>query len=224
MVSVAYLTLEDSILYRLGFDRNIIPGYSVFELRNTLFLPVRILREHDEIRNEDLQEMRAKEFIEQAAIAFGGDYARAFKLLGFVLYLAEDGPEPFLSGRVMSPRTYHRWIEELGICNLDGFAMDARLRQLVNEYVRKRFGGLPIPLARSKVLDAVGVMIGEKDALSLQAISRHASARVQGEGTEAEGREAETNALDAGADGGSVRKATAQDALDRRLGNAGRRS
>ena len=182
-----------------------------------------MLREYEEIRKRNFQEMRAKEFVEQAASGLSGDYVRAFKLLGFVLYLAEDGPGPFLSGRVMSPRTYHRWIEELGICNLDGFAMDARLRQLVNEYVRKRFGGLPIPLARSKVLDAVSVMIGEKDALSLQAVSRHASARVQGEGTEAEGREAETNALDAGADGGSVRQATAQDDLDRRLGNAGRR-
>ncbi len=167
--------------------------------------------------------MKSKDFVEQAAIAFGGDYVRAFKLLGFVLYLAEEGPEPFLSGRVMSPRTYHRWIEDLGNCDLDGFALDARLRQLVNEYLRKRFGGLPIPLARSKVLDSVGVMIGEKDALSLQAISRHASARVQGEETEAEGREAKPNALDAGADGGSLRQATAQSAVDGRLGNAGRR-
>ncbi|MCH8093414.1 MAG: hypothetical protein IH953_02360 [Chloroflexi bacterium] len=171
----------------------------------------------------DSIKVKAKEFVEQAAIGLSDDYVRAFKLLGFVLYLAEEGPEPFLSGRVMSPRTYNRWIEELGICNLDGFAMDARLRQLVNEYVRKRLGGLPIPLARSKVLDAVGVMIGEKDALSLQAISRHASARVQGEETEAEGREAEPNALDAGADGGSMRQATAQFPLDRGLGNASRR-
>ncbi len=154
--------------------------------------------------------MQANEFVEKAAGGLGGDYFRAFKLLGFVLYLAEQGPEPFISGRMMSPRTYSRWIEELRECNLDGFALDARLRQLINEYLWKRFAGLPIPLAREKLLDAVGGMIREEDALSLQAISRQESARVKGEQSEAEGREVPPNALDAGADGGSLRKATAQ--------------
>lgn len=154
--------------------------------------------------------MKSREFVDKAVLVLSGDYIRAFKLLGFVLYLAEEGPEPFLSGRVMSPRTYNRWIDELRECDLDGFALDARLRQLVNEYLWKRFGGLPIPLAREKVLDAVGVMIGEKDALSLQAISRQLGERVKGEHSEAEGRETKANALDAGADGGSLRQATAK--------------
>ena len=154
--------------------------------------------------------MKSREFVDKAVLVLSGDYIRAFKLLGFVLYLAEEGPEPFLSGRVMSPRTYNRWIDELRECDLDGFALDARLRQLVNGYLRKRFDGLPIPLAREKVLDAVGVMIGEKDALSLQAISRQVSVRVKGEQGEAEGRETKSSALDAGANGGSLRQATAQ--------------
>ena len=157
--------------------------------------------------------MQANEFVEKAAGGVGGDYFGAFKLLGFVLYLADKGPEPFLSGGVMSPRTYNRWIEELRKCNLDGFALDARLRQLVNEYLWKKFGGLPIPLAREKVLDAVGVMIGEKDAQSLQAISSQVSGRVKGERSEAGGHEAKASALDAATDGGSLSGATAPFAI-----------
>lgn len=154
--------------------------------------------------------MRASEFVENVASKIGGDYSRSFKLLGFVLYLAEVGPDPFLGGRVMSQRTYHRWIDELGRCGLDGLALDARLRGLVNEYVRERFGGLPVPLAREKLMESVAEMTGENDALALRATSRQVSVGVKGERSEAGGREAKPSVFEAEAAGGSLREATAQ--------------
>ena len=58
-------------------------------------------------------------------------------------------------------------------------------------------------------MEVVGSMIGEEEAQSLQAISRQASALVQGKRSEAEGREVGPSALDESADGGSMREATA---------------
>jgi hypothetical protein len=142
-----------------------------------------------------------------------GDYSIAFKLLGFLVYLAEEGPESFLAGSVLSPRTYYRWIEALRSAGLEELALDARMRELVRDYVWMRFGGLPIHKTRANVLEVVGSMIGEEEARSLQAISRQSSARVQGKRSEAVGREAEPSALDANADGGSMREATAPSAM-----------
>ncbi len=83
------------------------------------------------------------------------------------------------------------------------------MRQLVQEYIRGRFDGLPISVAREKVMEAAGSMVGEGEARSLQAMSRQISTGVQGERSEAEGREAKPSALDTGATGGSLRQATA---------------
>jgi len=137
--------------------------------------------------------MRARDIVHAIVDGGVGDHCLAFKLLGFLIYLAEEGPDAFLAGDVLSPRTYHRWMESLRRSGLDGLVLDARLRQLVREYVRCRFGGLPIDRARPKVLEAVGSMIGEGEAQPLQAI----------------GRQAEPSALDAGAAGGRLRVAAA---------------
>ena len=153
--------------------------------------------------------MKAREIVDSVVASRVGDYSIAFKLLGFLVFLAEEGPGPFLAGNLLSPRTYHRWLESLRRCGLGGLALDARLRQLVREYAHSRFGGLPIDRARSKVLEAVGSMVGEGEALSLQAIGRQASAGVKCKRSEAMGREAQPSALDAGAAGGSLREATA---------------
>jgi hypothetical protein len=80
------------------------------------------------------------------------------------------------------------------------------MRQLVSEYIQSRFAGLPIPLAREKVLETVGSMVGDLKARSPQAISRQASAAVKGL---ADGREAMPSALDSCAHGGSLDEATA---------------
>jgi hypothetical protein len=148
--------------------------------------------------------MKAKEIVDSVVESRVGDYAMAFKLLGFLSFLAEEGSGPFLAGDVLSPRTYNRWLECLRQSGLDGLALDVRLRQLVREYTHFRFGGLPINKARSKVLDAVRSIIVEEEALPLQAQSRQASEAVKGERSETEGREAQPSALDGGADGGSL--------------------
>jgi hypothetical protein len=150
--------------------------------------------------------MKARDIVKSVADTNKGDYSSAFKILGFLIFLAEEGPDAFLSGDILSPRTYHRWIESLRKADLEGFALDARMRQLVSEYIRGRFDGLPIPLAREKVLETLGSMMGNQEARSPQAISRQASAAVKGL---ASGREAKLSALDNGAHGGSLGEATA---------------
>ena len=79
--------------------------------------------------------MRAREIVSSVANSSEGDYSLAFKLLGFLMFLAEEGPDYFLSGEILSPRTYHRWVEKLRRAGLEGFALDARMRQLVSEYI-----------------------------------------------------------------------------------------
>jgi hypothetical protein len=148
--------------------------------------------------------MRAREIISSVANSSDGDYSLAFKMLGFLLFLAEEGPESFLSGEILSPRTYHRWVEQLRRAGLEGFALDARMRQLISEYIFSRFAGIPIPQARKKVLEAVGSMVGEFEAFPLQAESRQVSEAVKGEPSETGGLEAKTRALDGGANGGSL--------------------
>jgi hypothetical protein len=150
--------------------------------------------------------MKAREIVKSVVASSEGDYTLAFKLLGFLVFLAEEGSDPFLSGEVLSPRTYHRWVEGLRKAELEGFALDARMRQLVSEYVQSRFAGLPIPQARMRVMEAVGSMVEEPEARSPQATGRQASAAVKGL---AEGREAKPSALDSYADGGSLGEATA---------------
>jgi hypothetical protein len=148
--------------------------------------------------------MKAKEIVDSVVESSVGDYSMAFKLLGFLSFLAEEGSGPFLAGNVLTPRTYHRWLENLRQSGLEALALDVRLRQLVREYTHSRFAGLPIDKARSKVLDTVCSIIGEEEALPLQAQSRQASEAVKSERSETEGREAQPSALDGGADGGSL--------------------
>ena len=85
----------------------------------------------------------------------------------------------------------------------------ARLRQVLQEYLWKRFAGLPIDQARERVLRVVGDFIADTEAPSLRAKYRQESAAVKGERRETEGRESQTSVLDGGATGGSLRKAMA---------------
>lgn len=153
--------------------------------------------------------MNAREIVNSIVETGDAEYSQAFKLLGFTVFLAEEGPDAFLAGNLLSPRTYFRWIEILRAAGLEGLALDARLRQLLAECLRSRFGGLPIDRAREGLLDAVGSMLTYSEVRSLQAMSRQASAGVKGERSEVTDREAKPSALDAGADGGSLRQATA---------------
>ena len=77
--------------------------------------------------------MEIRQFVDCVALETEGDYSQAFKLLGFVPFLTEEGPDIFLSGEILSPRTYHRWVEKLRKAGLGGFALDARMRKLVSE-------------------------------------------------------------------------------------------
>jgi len=103
-------------------------------------------------------------FVDDVAAVLNGDYASAIKLLGVVVLLAEVGPSPFLGGKYMSPRTYFRWLDQIEAAGWGDLVADSELRRVVNSYLAYRFGGLPIPLARSKVLEAVRSMVDEAEA------------------------------------------------------------
>lgn len=153
--------------------------------------------------------MNVSEFITQIAETSNDDYPHAFKLLGFVVYVAQEGSESLLSGKMISQRTYYRWLELVQRAGWGDLLADARLRQVLQEYLWKRFAGLPIDQARERVLRVVGDFIADTEAPSLRAKYRHESAAVKGEQSETEGRESKTSVLDGGATGGSLGKAMA---------------
>jgi len=150
--------------------------------------------------------LRVREFLRDTAQASGDDYATAFKLLGLVVFVAQEGIDPLLSGRLISPRTFHRWADSLKTAGWGDLLTEARLRLAVRDFVKDRLGGLPPALARERVVEAARVAAESEEALSPQAVGRQASDAVKGL---AEGREAKPSALDGVAAGGSLREATA---------------
>ena len=64
-----------------------------------------------------------------------GDYATGFKMLGFVLFVAENGDEDLLSGSMVSPRTYYRWVETVKAAGWQSLLSEVRLSQALFEYV-----------------------------------------------------------------------------------------
>jgi len=156
-----------------------------------------------------MQTFEAKEFIHQIAEEAKGDYPIAFKILGLVVYVAQEGSESLLTGKMISQRTYYRWMEIVQRAGWGDLLADARLRQVLKEYLWKRFAGLPIDQARERVLRVVGDFIADTEAPSLRAKYRQGSAAVKGEQSETEGRESKTSVLDGGATGGSLEKAMA---------------
>jgi hypothetical protein len=79
-------------------------------------------------------------FLEDVARVADGDYAAAFKMLGFVLYVSEFGAERLLSGAMVSPRTYYRWVETIKAAGWEPLLLDARFEQALLEYVSARGG------------------------------------------------------------------------------------
>jgi hypothetical protein len=152
-----------------------------------------------------------RQFLKDAAIASGDDYSMAFKLLGMVAFVAEAGPEPLLTGRLVSIPTLNRWMETLRLAGWGDVIADLRLRQAVREYVKERVRGGIIEQTRENVADAVARVVAEEAEPSPQAAGRQASDAVKGL---AGGREAEPSALDGVAPGGSLGEATAHAVRD----------
>ena len=58
-----------------------------------------------------MKSVNVKKFVDEIAEETKGDYASAFKLLGFVIYVAQQGSDSLLTGEMISQRTYYRWLE-----------------------------------------------------------------------------------------------------------------
>jgi len=156
-----------------------------------------------------MQTLEVKQFLHQVADQTQGDYPIAFKLLGFVVYFAQEGSDTFLSGEMISPRTYHRWMRLVDQAGWGDLVADARLRKELQDYMWKRFAGLPVSQARQEIINTVRSLVTDEKAQSLQATSRQVSETVNGERSESVGREAQPNALDGRTAGGSLSEATA---------------
>ena len=73
-------------------------------------------------------------FVRDVAGVADGDYATGFKLLGFVLYVSQYGVDDLVSGAMISPRTYYRWVDTVKAAGWESVLADVRFRQAVREY------------------------------------------------------------------------------------------
>jgi hypothetical protein len=153
--------------------------------------------------------MDLREFLEQVASEVNNDFTFAFKLLGFFVFISQEGSEALLTGDMISQRTYYRWMEIVQRAGWGDLLADARLRQVIQEYLWKRFAGLPIDQARERVLRVVEDFIADTETPSLQGNCCQASAAVKGERSETKGRESKTSVLDGGATGSNLGEAMA---------------
>ena len=79
-----------------------------------------------------------RQFLDDVAAVADGDYAASFKMLGFVLYVSEFGAEKLLSGALVSPRTYYRWVDVVNSAGWGDLLADIRFEQALLEYVSTR--------------------------------------------------------------------------------------
>jgi len=156
-----------------------------------------------------MQTLEVKQFLHQVADQAQGDFPFAFKMLGFVVYIAEEGSDAFMSGEMISLRTYHRWMRLVNQAGWGDLVADARLRKELQDYMWKRFAGLPVSQARQEIIKTVRSLVTEIQPPSLKATSRQDSETVKGERSEPDGREVQPNALDGRTAGGSLSDATA---------------
>ena len=76
-----------------------------------------------------------RRFLDDLAETVRGDYATGFKILGFLLYVAEYGVDDFLAGEMISPRTYYRWVVAVKKAGWESLLSDVRFGQALREYI-----------------------------------------------------------------------------------------
>lgn len=86
--------------------------------------------------------VNTKRVIHDFSKACSEDYTQAFKLLGLVVFVAQEGNEPLLSGEMISPRTYYRWVEKIKQAGYGDLLAEARLRQVISDFINQRLSDL----------------------------------------------------------------------------------
>jgi len=79
-----------------------------------------------------------QKFLKDIAMATNGDFVTGFKMLGFVLYISRFSPEQLLSGEMVSPRTYYRWVATVNKAGWGAILSDLRFEQALQEYITQR--------------------------------------------------------------------------------------
>lgn len=107
------------------------------------------------------RELEIRKIIDGLATSANDDYVHAFKLLGFIILISTTGNDALLSVTMISPRTYHRWMDQIQKAGYGGLVADASLCQALQEFIRQRFAGLPLQQARSTILEIVNTTISD---------------------------------------------------------------
>lgn len=115
----------------------------------------------------DLQTANIKSITDKLATVTKDNYSQALKLLGFLIFVANEGNELLLSGDHISRQTYYRYVGKIKQAGLGGFLIDLRLQQILAEMIEMRFGGFQVDDLEEQILGEV--------ANSLEAISSHSS-------------------------------------------------
>jgi hypothetical protein len=94
--------------------------------------------------------LETREFLDDIAAATDNDYTTAFKMLGFVLFVSQYGTDDLLTGSMISPRTYYRWLETVKAAGWQDLLADVRLTQALREYVNN-VGSQPVELRNAVI-------------------------------------------------------------------------
>ncbi len=105
-----------------------------------------------------------KEYVYKLAEQENGDFPQAFKLLGLIVFIAQEGAEPLLTGEMISPRTYYRWVEKIKQAGYGDLLAETQLKQAVRNFINLRLGDLPVQDAKEQVLAVVEASLQENQA------------------------------------------------------------
>ncbi len=92
------------------------------------------------------------------------DYPQAFKLLGLIVFIAQEGSEPLLSGELISTRTFYRWVEKIKQAGYGDLLAETQLKQAVRNFINLRLGDLPVQDAKEQVLAVIEASLQENQA------------------------------------------------------------
>ncbi len=108
--------------------------------------------------------MNIKQFIDDIGSLNDNDYPQAFKLLGLIVFIAQEGAEPLLSGEMISPRTFYRWVEKIKQAGYGDLLAETQLKQAVRNFINLRLGDQPVQDAKEQVLAVIEASLQESQA------------------------------------------------------------
>ena len=101
------------------------------------------------------EQIDVNEITIQLATVTRDDYSQALKLLGFLVFIGNEGSELLQSGKYISNQTYCRYMALIKQAGLGGWLLDIRLRQILVEMIEVRLGGFEVDNLHEQVIQEV---------------------------------------------------------------------